>query len=134
MAKTDLTNRIQNSQTIWHETHSLPGQDRKSELALFQGQMVLANGETAACAGIEVINVTDDESPFAGRLMVLLADGSVSTQTFEGIVTLKESETRFSGTGTWQSVNGTGRFADLRGGGSFKWIMDGDSYHSEYGT
>ena len=97
-AMDDLSNRVQNSRTIWHETHSVPRQYPKNELALFQGHMVLASGETAACAGVEVVNMSDGNEPFTGHLMVQLADGSVSNQTFEGVTTSRESETRFSGT------------------------------------
>lgn len=128
----DLANRIQNSRTIWRETNSAPHHDGKSLLGLFQGQMVLANGETAVCAGVEVINMAKESEPFVGYLIVLLADGSVSNQTFEGILRIKKGDTIVGGKGTWKTVNGTGEFANFQGQGSFDWKAKGDDYHAEY--
>lgn len=122
----DLANRSQNSRTIWH------GTQRDRQLALFEGRVELANGEVGICAGAESIDMSDATAPFSGYLIVVLADGSVSNQTFRGKITQAESPTRMSGTGTWEMVGGTGRYADIEGSGSFSWSMEGDDYHSDY--
>jgi hypothetical protein len=83
-------------------------------------------------AGVEVINMANDSEPFVGYLIVLLADGSVSNQTFEGILRIKKGDTIVGGKGTWKTVNGTGKFANFQGQGSFDWKANGDDYHAEY--
>ena len=92
----------------------------------------MANGEVGICAGAESIDISDATAPFSGYLIVVLADGSVSNQTFRRLITGSESEARTSGTGDWETVSGTGRFAGEAPHGSFTWSMDGDDYHSGY--
>jgi hypothetical protein len=132
MTRDNLANRTQNSRTIWRQTNSAPHHNGKGLLGLFQGQMVLGNGETGVCAGVEAIDMTDESEPFAGSLMVLLADGSVSNQTFEGMLNFRDGDSIVGGKGTWETVNGTGRFANFQCNGSFNWKADGDDYHAEY--
>jgi hypothetical protein len=134
MAANDFLAGVQDGLTIWHEARDVPGTvPRRIALALFQGTIRFAGGETGTYAGVETIELSDDREPFSGRMTVLLADGSISNQTFEGIATHRESETRLGGTGTWRTVDGSGRFDGLRGGGRFNWSIDGDNYHAEFG-
>ena len=132
MADHDLMNSVQTGQTIWHETHSIAGQNgRAIDVALFNGRVVYASGETGTYVGVEVIDMSDDDEAFSGNTTFLLEDGSVSNQTLEGKATFKDGSGRIGGTGRWKMVNGTGRFANLHGSGSFKWEVVGDSYRAE---
>ena len=133
MAQNDLMTGVQTAQTIWHEVHDAAGQQcRVLDLSVFQGRIQYANGETAAFAGAEVIEISDDREPFTGHWTVLLKDGSVSNQIFRGEATFKEGPDRVAGTGTWEMVGGTGRFATLRGRGTFAWTVKGDDYRAEF--
>ncbi|MGH6937828.1 hypothetical protein [Hypericibacter sp.] len=133
MAPHDLTKGMQTAQTIWHEAHDAAGgRGGRFDLAAFKGQILYANGETAAFAGAEVIETSDDKEPFTGNWTVLLKDGSVSNQTFTGVATFKEGPDRVGGTGNWAMIGGTGRFATLRARGTFTWSIDGDDYRAEF--
>ena len=133
MANDDLMNGVQTGQTIWNESHSVPGgKSRAIDLALFNGHIVYANGETGTYAGVDVIDTIEGKETFTANTTVLLADGSVSNQTFEGKATFKVGSDHIGGTGTWKLVNGTGRFAKLRGGGTFEWTVAGDKYRAEF--
>ena len=129
----DFSNGVQNGFTIWHDEHNISGEeDRTVVLALFNGNIVYANGENATYAGVEIIDVTDSKEPFSGSMTVLLKDGSISNQTFEGEATSKDGPGRVSGNGAWKMVNGTGKFANLHDAGRFSWAIDGDKYYAEF--
>ena len=133
MPDDDFLNGVQSGLTIWNEEQNIPGREiRTVVLALFNGNIVYASGENATYAGVEVIDITDSKEPFSGNMTVLLKDGSVSNQTFEGEATFNEGPGRVSGIGKWTMAGGTGRFASLFGGGQFKWAIDGDKYHAEF--
>ncbi|HXV26276.1 MAG TPA: hypothetical protein VED46_18730 [Alphaproteobacteria bacterium] len=133
MTQDDLMHGVQTGQTIWHEAHAVPGRQGDAiVLALFTGNIEYASGDTASYAGFDVIHTGGATERFTGTMTVLLEDGSVSTQTFEGEETFKEGPNRVGGTGTWKIVDGTGRFAELRGGGPLKWSVDGDKWHAEF--
>jgi hypothetical protein len=133
MSGDDFFNGVQSGLTIWHDEQTIPGQEiRTVVLALFNGSIVYASGENATYAGVEIIDVADSKEPFSGNMTVLLKDGSISNQTFEGEATFKDSPGRVSGIGTWSMVGGTGRFANVHGGGQFKWAIDGDVYNAEF--
>lgn len=121
---------VQDGLTIWHKSQEVVG--GRIDLALFNGDIVFAGGERGTYAGVETIDMGSDSEPFSGRMTVMLADGSISNQTFEGVATHRESETQLGGNGTWRMIDGTGRFADLSGGGRFIWSIDGDKYHAEF--
>lgn len=122
----DLRRGRQRSQTLW--TSAPAG---GVFLAIFRGEITFASGESGAFAGVETIDGTDEDA-FRGTMMVTLADGSVSSQSFEGCVLARESATRLSGTGDWAFLDGTGRFAGLTGGGTFRWRLDGNDYEAEF--
>ena len=129
MTKSELMSGAQTGRTIWH--HSVKGLDgRTVHLALFNGQMVYANGETGTYAGVETIDI--DTGKDSGQVMTILEDGSVSHQTVTGEVTFTNSATHFVGTGRWEMVSGTGRFAELRGSGSYTWEVDGDNWKARF--
>lgn len=133
MPNGDFLNGVQDGLTIWQEEQNIPGLETRSVvLALFNGSIVYESGESGAYAGLEVIEMSDSKEPFSGNMTVLLRDGSVSNQIFEGEVTIKEGPKRVSGTGNWAMVSGTGKFANLRGSGQFKWAVDGDKYHADF--
>jgi hypothetical protein len=128
-------NGVQNGLTIWHEEQTGPGSDdRTLVLALFNGSITYTNGETGTYAGVEIIDITNSKEPFSGSMTVLLKDGSISNQSFEGEATSKEGPNAVSGIGKWKLVSGTGKFANLGGGGQFEWNIDGDKYHAEFGA
>jgi hypothetical protein len=133
MVRNDLMHGVQTGQTIWHEAHAVSGRAGETiVLALFTGQIEYASGDTASYAGFDVIQTSGAAERFTGTMTVLLEDGSVSTQTFEGEETNREGRNRVIGSGTWKMVDGTGRFAELRGGGSLKWLVDGDKWRAEF--
>jgi hypothetical protein len=129
----DLTRGKHRSRTTWHARPGTGGSKAAAlELAQFNGEVLYASGETALYAGVEVIDFADEREPFQGSLIIVLRDGSISTQRIAGVVTARQDMQRVSGTGTWEFVSGTGRFAGLTGGGTFTWSADGDEYSSEF--
>ena len=129
----ELTNGVMTARTVWHSLGDAAGQGGgKTDLALFNGTVLYANGESALYAGVEVIEMRGEREPFSGTRTVLLSDGSVSTQSFTGEVTFREAGGRFGGSGSWKLEIGTGRFAGLTGGGAFTWSIDGDTYREEF--
>src|SRR5262245_50289091 len=129
MTKEALVNGVQTGKTIWH--HSVRGPSGSIfDLALFNGQIVYADGEAGTYAGVEIIDLASGRD--SGHVIVLLEDGSVSNQTVRGEVTFTDGETHFRGTGIWEMVDGTGRFAELRGAGTYKWEVDGDKWRAEF--
>lgn len=126
---------VQNGDTIWHEKTAQPGPDgRRMVLALFKGQVDFANGEQGTYAGMETIIISEETEPFSGSHVFMLADGSTSSQTFEGMVTRREAVHRIAGIGTWTITDGTGRLKELRGGGTFTWSMEGNRYFASFTT
>jgi hypothetical protein len=123
----------QTGETIWHETSTAGTESRQTVLALFIGRVDFANDERGTYAGVEHIALGDESEPFSGAHTFMLADGSTSNQTFEGVVTRREAPDRVSGTGTWKITTGTGRLEDLRGGGSFAWKIEGERYFAKFG-
>ena len=80
----------------------------------------------------ETVGTFDDPGVFSGNAIVVLQDGSVSNQTFEGTTDATTDPNRLSGTGTWKMESGTGRFAGLTASGPFRWSMVGDEYEDEF--
>ena len=131
MAKNDLMNGVHDGRTIWHVEQEIRGKKGHAIVpALFIGEVIYASGETGTYAGVEVIEVAGVKESFAGKMVILLKDGSVSNQTFEGKGKFEDG--RSSGTGRWKLVKGTGRFAGLRGGGPFEWTVVGDKYDAQF--
>jgi len=129
----DLTNGVMTARTVWHSMEDAAGQaGGTTDLALFNGTVLYANGESALYAGVEAIDMSGEREPFSGNRTVLLSDGSVSTQSFTGEVTFREAAGRFGGSGRWKQESGTGRFAGLTGGGVFTWSVDGETYREEF--
>ena len=123
------------SRIIWHRVQGIGGQaDRSIEVAAFVGQVTYADGERGTYVGVEAVGAVDDPDAFRGSAIIVLDDGSVSNQTFEGKTESKDGPDRFAGTGTWRMVSGTGRFAGLQGSGPFKWSLIGDQYEDEFGV
>ncbi len=121
------------SQIIWHRVQAVVGQgDCSIEVAAFAGQVLYANGERGTWIGIETVGAVDDADIFRGSAIVLLEDGSVANEIFEGKTERKDGPDRFAGTGTWRMQNGTGRFAGLHGSGQFRWSLVGDRYEDEF--
>jgi hypothetical protein len=98
---------------------------------VFVGQVVFANGERGTYFGSETVGTFDDPGAFSGNAIIVLEDGSVSNQTFEG-TTMTGGIDRFAGTGTWRMESGTGQFAGLQGSGPFKWSLIGDDYEDDF--
>ncbi len=133
MITTDLSSGIQTSRTTWHTEQAVAGhEDRKINLAVFNGEIQYASGERGVYAGVEAIEISDATEPFSGTIVVLLRDGSVSHQAFEGIVTLRASTRRLSGVGKWEYLTGTGRFCELRGGGALTWTLEDGEWRAEF--
>ena len=133
MAGGDLTRGRHRSRTTWHARPGAGGSKAAAlELAQFNGEVLYASGETALYAGVEVIDFSDEREAFEGSIVIVLRDGSISTQRIAGRVTVRQDMQRVSGVGTWQFITGTGRFAGLAGGGTFTWSADGDDYASEF--
>jgi hypothetical protein len=133
MDKRDFMNGRKTSRIVWHQGHEITGRkDLSIDAAVFAGQVTFASGERGTYIGCEVVGATKDPAAFSGSALVLLEDGSVSTQTFEGRNETTNGPDTFAGTGTWKMESGTGRFAGLRGSGPFKWSMIGDEYEEEF--
>jgi hypothetical protein len=121
------------SQIIWHQVQAVAGQGTSSiEMAAFVGQVLYKSGERGTWIGIETVGTVDNPDIFSGNAIVLLEDGSVANETFEGKTERKDGPDRFAGTGTWRMQGGTGRFAGLHGSGQFRWSLDGDRYEDEF--
>lgn len=134
MDKHDFTKGRHSSRIIWHQAHDIPGHGGRSiDAAVFVGQVVFVNGERGTYVGSEVVGTIDDPEVFSGNAIIVLDDGSVSNQTFQGKTETTDGQDRFAGTGTWKMENGTGRFAGLQGSGPFKWSLVGDEYEDEFG-
>lgn len=98
------------------------------EVALFHGSIEFATGETGTYAGVETVDFSDANGPFTGHRVILLTDGSLSRQSFEGWTTSTNGPEHFRGEGHWRMLEGSGRFANLHGSGSFRWELDGVEY------
>jgi hypothetical protein len=123
------------SQIIWHRVQAIAGQKERSiEAVAFVGQVLYASGERGTWIGVEAVGEVDDPGIFRGNAIVVLEDGSVGNETFEGKTDRKERPDRFAGTGTWRMHGGTGRFAGLQGSGQFRWSLVGDRYEDEFGA
>ncbi|WP_303979847.1 hypothetical protein [Dongia mobilis] len=133
MAKHDFLKGSKASRIIWHQAQGIAGQPGRSlDAALFSGQVAFASGERGTYIGCEIVGTIEDPGAFSGNAIILLADGSVSTQTFVGRSETANGPDRFAGTGTWRMESGTGRFAGLQGSGPFRWSMIGDDYEEEF--
>lgn len=133
MAIRDLMNGKQNALTTWHQEHRVEGQNgRTIDLAVFNGSIQYANGEFAVFAGVEAIEISDVAEPFAGNIIVLLKDGSVSHQSFDAELTFRDGPSRIGGVGTWQFLTGTGRFLGLRGGGRLDWTLEDEVWRADF--
>src|SRR5262245_47984765 len=133
VAARGLMRGVQDGLVIWHETrreHRRGGHNIM--VALFKGKVRFASGDIGTYAGVEVVDMTDKRGPFSGQMTILLEDGSISNQSFTGVMKYQDGPERVGGTGSWKLVNGTGRFARRRGGGKFSWSMDGDKYHADF--
>jgi hypothetical protein len=121
------------SRIIWHQPHPIDGHRNASiDAGLFAGEVEFANGERGTYIGSETVGTFDDPGGFAGNAIIVLQDGSVSHQTFEGMTHATTDPGRLSGTGTWRMETGTGQFAGLSGSGPFRWSMVGDEYEDEF--
>jgi hypothetical protein len=121
------------SRIIWHHPHPIVGYKSTSiDAGVFVGEVVFANGERGTYIGSETVGTFDDPGVFTGNAIVVLQDGSVSNQTFEGTTDATTDPGRLNGTGTWKMESGTGRFAGLNASGPFKWSMVGDEYEDEF--
>ena len=96
-------------------------------LSAFEGRIVFANGLQGRCAGVETIDLTDDDA-FRGTLIVTLPDGSVCRQAFAGRTLGRRSEAELHGDGSWSVMEASGRFHGLSGGGIFQWQLDRVAY------
>ena len=133
MTTTKFFRGIQTARTTWHSEHAVAGQEgRKIDVAVFNGEIRYADGETGVYAGVEAIEISDGAEPFSGTNVVILADGSISHQAFEGTVTVRESPRRIGGIGRWEFLTGTGRFHGLRGGGTLTWTVEDDEWRAEF--
>src|SRR5262249_15988771 len=133
MDKHDFMKGRKASRIVWHQAHEIAGQKGRSiDPALFTGQVTFLSGERGTYIGCEVVGTTKDPDAFSGNAIILLDDGSVSTQTFEGRSETTSGPDRFAGTGTWRMESGTGQFAGLRGSGPFRWSIIGDDYEEEF--
>ena len=101
-------------------------------LAVFNGSIAYASGETGTYAGVETISITGSGDPFSGYQIIVLTDGSASTQLIEGRATSRAGPAQVGGTGSWKMVSGTGRFAGLAGEGRFIWKIDGQKYEAGF--
>lgn len=133
MTTTKFTSGIQTARTTWHSEHAVAGQEgRKIDLAVFNGDVRYTDGEHGVFAGAEAIEISDAAEPFSGTIVVVLADGSISHQTFEGTVTFRESPRCIGGIGRWDFLTGTGRFQGLQGGGTLNWTIEDDEWRAEF--
>ncbi len=132
MARQEFMTGLQTGETIWQDQSDPDTSDHRQILALFNGSVEFANGERGRYAGVEVITIGDENEPFTGSHIFMLADGSTSHQTFRGVVTRRDRQDSLIGVGTWQVVGGTGRLADLAGGGTFDWSIDGERYQAQF--
>jgi hypothetical protein len=129
----DFTKGRKASRIVWHQAHEIAGpKGRSIDTALFAGEVTFMSGERGTYIGSEVVGTTEDPGAFSGNAIILLEDGSVSTQTFEGRSETTDGPDRFTGKGTWRMESGTGRFAGLRGSGPFRWSIAGDEYEEEF--
>lgn len=121
------------SRVIWHHSHQIRGHKSKSiDAGVFVGEVIFANGERGTYIGWETVGTFDDPRMFSGNAIIVLADGSVSNQTFEGTTDETTDLHRLSGTGIWKMESGTGRFMGLAASGPFRWSMVGDEYEDEF--
>jgi hypothetical protein len=114
----------------WRTVQRIP--DGEIEFALVKGRVDFANGERGTYAGVETVDFRDARVPFSGHRIVMLADGSMSNQSFEGWTEFQEISGRVVGNGTWRMLDGTGRFAGLTGGGTFHWELDSEDYRETF--
>jgi hypothetical protein len=134
MAGSDLMNGHMEGEIVWHKMLQVArAGGGEIEVALFTGRIDFANGETGSYAGVETVDFADAKAPFTGYRTVMLEDGSLSNQSFEGMTTFQEESGRVGGTGTWKLIDGTGRFAGLRGSGTFRWELSGEDYRETFG-
>lgn len=133
MADSNLMNGRMVGAIIWRKLQPIAGPGGgEVEVALFNGRIDFANGETGTYAGVETVDFGDDRAPFTGHRFIMLEDGSLSNQTFDGWTISAEGPQHFRGEGTWQLIDGTGRFATLRGGGTFRWELNGEDYRETF--
>lgn len=102
------------------------------EVSLFKGAVTFANGEAGTYAGVETVDFRDPNGPFTGHRVVILADGSLSNQSFVGWTTGTPGPQHYRGEGTWRLLDGTGRFAGLTGSGTFRWELNGGDYRETF--
>jgi hypothetical protein len=67
---------------------------------LFAGHVFFVGGEHGTYIGSEVLGTIDDSEVFSGNAIIVLEDGSVSNQTFEGRIETTKDSDHFAGTGT----------------------------------
>ena len=127
-----FTSGIHRSRIIWHRSRRIAGSDASIDAAVFVGEVVFRNGERGTYIGSETIGTTHDPGAFSGNAIIVLDDGSVSNQTFEGKTEATNGPDRFAGTGTWRMESGTGRFTGLKESGPFKWTITGDEYEDQF--
>ena len=133
MASNGFMHGRHRSRIIWHHQHPVAGRKSKSiDAGLFAGEVVFADGERGTYIGSETVGTFEDPGAFRGSAIIILDDGSVSNQTFEGTTDSTTDPDRLSGTGIWKMESGTGRFEGLAASGPFRWSMIGDEYEDEF--
>ena len=128
----DFMSGRHHSRIVWHRSHQIAGGPASVDAAVFAGEVIFRNGERGTYVGSETVGTPRDPGAFSGYAIIVLNDGSVSNQTFEGTAEPPDGSDRFSGTGTWRMESGTGQFLGLKGSGPFKWTMTGDEYEDEF--
>jgi len=122
---------VQTSRYTWSRAAGVDDAAPGILLATFAGTVIFASGEAADFAGIEVVDASQPDEPFAGSATILCADGSVSHQDFSGWLEARDGGV-LRGSGRWSFLSGTGRFADLTGSGGVRWTIEDDVWRAEF--
>lgn len=112
----DLMNGRPTARSTWHQEQTVERQnDLTIDLAVFNGSISYAGGGSAGFALVEAMQISEVAEPFATTIIVVLPDGSVSDQSFEGKRTFRNGPSPVREGGTRQFAV-MGRFLGLPGG------------------